>query len=1258
MIALRPVFRNVGAKAVELECVPLFAASLPLEGGRQTVFKRCKAFDKVNAWYGSPFWDAGKWARIGRNWQHPADAQPTVRAFQCPENGEVTVAGRVFKLHRSGDGVAAAIRHNMELVWSAELEGSDGGGVEPQLDLTVAEGDVIRFIVSKRGTISCDTTGWDPTVTYAGGRRFRASESFSGEQGGGGWFYDVQTGDPDAVYYPQLSYKTGKWYDSTFWQGGHVWCRVGKNWHHPGEAIPSVRRFTAPRAGKLTISGRVYALHKGGDGTDVAIRHNGTEVWKQFIGGSDDKGVDPELELTVRKGDCLRFVVSQHGSITCDTTHWDPIVRYATGESFQASQGFSGKQGSKGWGYEMYQPDPPAPPLPPVRQLGSNLMIRRAAAAAGQRQGLPLFVLAGPDDQSGIALAADASRDCELRTTPSDDHCELRLELLRHGRITVPPGGEAVLPAVAVSAYSGRWIAGFTSLVAGLPKEDGEHALGVLGQAVAKAFSGLGRVADVPELDLFLLAQAEWLREDGIDGSAEPLRAAITEHLTRTEALVCEVRSGAPGWRGDVLNGRLRSLAAQNADPDLPRAQLESVYLRTRLLKRDVVFSHPLLDFDQLLFGKRRLCRWSHLVMQYYGFRARRGGGIFVLEEPGRSTRTRSVVGDQLPPGNFLEPRLSYDGKRVVFSYVECGDAEIDYRTLVQNEEGEDVGYYHVYEIGVDGTGLRQLTSGPYDDVMPNYLPDGGIVFCSSRRKGYSRCFGGTYSKRWHTYTVHRLDADGSGIRILSHNDVSEWFPVVGNTGHVLFARWDYIDRHAVWHQNLWAMRPDGTNQMALWGNGSSKPHCTFQIQPVPGSSKIAFIPSAHHALTGGPVCLVDPNVDANSQAAITRITPQPFPEAEGFKLPDYYEFVWPLSERLFLVGYSDQDLRSQGRSYEDPTPDNALGLYVLDAAGNRELVYRDPALNSSTPMPLRPRPRPPVLTSTAAGADSEGAEFAIADIERGLGDIPKGTIKQLRVVQIFPKTTPWANSPRIGFAGEENARAVLGTVSVEVDGSARFLVPAGKLVLFQALDGNGDAYQVMRSTTVLQPGERTACIGCHESRMNAPPGKPPLAMRKPPRPLTPGPFDGKPFNYMTVVQPIWDKHCVSCHGAKKPKKAINLTGTPRAGFAESYHSLCGAPNAFDGGKTNPENAREALVPRFGQRNRIDITEPGGVYGARGSRLMKMLRKGHGKTKLSDDELRRVAMWIDQNAIFYGAYLDKRRERQLAGKDISMPAIQ
>ena len=849
---------------------------------------------------------------------------------------------------------------------------------------------------------------------------------------------------------------------------------------------------------------------------------------------------------------------------------------------------------------------------------------------ASHADAFPLVVIAD-GNRSGVVLTFESAGPWNFRTAESSAGV-LRMTL------SAKPEANGRVPAVTLRAYEGPW----TTNLPILKRHLADRAAGPYGRLVAP-------LAKKPDLDLFLMTQAEWRLDDKITETVTSYAAAVGDHLQRAQNLGPSRHAAA-----------LAKLAEASQRPGLSLADWRGLYLQTRLLKRDLALSHPLLNFDQLLFCKRVPPSYSHLVGQYFGWRQRPGGGLFVLEQPGCSLAVRDIVGQQLPAGSFLEPRLSYDGRRIAFSFVACPAQPPSSTALPVNEQGDEAAYFHIHEINVDGSGLRQLTSGCYDDMMPCYLPDGGLAFVSTRRRSYSRCFGPNFSNRWHSYTLHRMNADGSEPRILSLNDVSEWFPCrFAHSGEILFARWDYIDRDAVTHQNLWSMRPDGTNPLAVWGNATPKPHCTFQAKAIPGSRKIVFIASAHHAITGGPVCVLDAAVDPNSLAAVTRITPGPFPEAEGGPVPEYYESPWPLSEQLFLVAYSRDRLIFEGEHGRNPNPDNALGLYLLDAAGNRELLYRDPHLGSTSPIPLQAAAHAADAAELAAVRTHRRlGEMMVTDIYQGLGDVPRGSIKELRIVQIFPKTTWLANSPRIGVAGEENARAILGTVPVEPDGSARFLVPAHKPILFQALDQHGFAYQTMRSTTYVQPGERTSCVGCHEHRMSAP-TKPdaglPLAMRRAPSKIEPGEWGGRPFGFAEVVQPVLDRHCVRCHGGEKTEKGVDLTGAPHNGFTKSYWSLCEPPAAKPGTKPVPA---EPLVPRFAQRNQIQTTPVGGAYGALGSRLMKILRAGHEEVKLSDHDLRRLAAWIDCNAVFYGSFDPAEQAKQLASQPIAMPEIQ
>ena len=1081
----------------------------------------------------------------------------------------------------------------------------------------------------------------------------------------GDWTFRL--GDSQDEGYRKLTYRSDVWYGSTFWTGPD-WTRVGKDWHHPGKNTPSVRRFTAPRDGRVKITGRIHKLDtKCGDGVRLSIRHRGREVWKAEIDAADTKGVEPNLTLDVQSGDAVRFVVHKRGQIYCDTTHWDPVITYADGQGFQASQGFSTtRQGLDGWSYEMQAEGQPELGLPRVYAVRSDLTLSDTTPGADRpvtlddQGALPLVVVADGADQSGIVLAADGTAPWQFRAAVHGDQ-RLRVRLTVPDRATgleVKPGESVRLPRVFLGPYLGGWMTGVTRLQKLLDSKLPEVGTDQLRRQVARAVERAEGVSPdrLPELDLLMMVQADWRQGDKITETADSYTEATARHLEKARKLLRDLQAeqGPDFLRVEAAQlDQLAKLAKPAEGADLSLEARRRLYYRLRRLKRRIALANPLMDFGKLLFCKRVPTSYSHLVMQYYGWRARPGGGICILEKPGHGLACRDIFDGRLSEGNVLEPRLHWDAQRIVFSFVRCRGKHFNPGEI---HNDVDEGFYHVYSVNVDGSDLRQLTRGPYDDLMPTWLPDGGIAFSSTRRRGYARCFGPAFSPRWDVYTLHRMDADGGSLRTLSFHDTNEWFPTVSGTGHVLYARWDYIDRDAVTHQNLWSSRPDGTNPVAVWGNATTSPHCTFQLQPIPKSGKIVFTASAHHSIAGGSIAVVDPTVGNNGHKAITRITPEiPFPEAEGRDIREYYTSPWPLSEKYFLVGYCPTPLVWEpGANRRD-----GLGIYLLDVFGNRELIYRDPRIGSTNPCPLVARPMPPVLPSTLPERAPPTGEMVLADVYQGLGDVPRGNIKQLRIVQIFPKTTPLANNPAIGLAGEENGRAILGTVPVEPDGSARFLVPAGKPILFQALDGDGFAYQTMRTVTYVQPGERISCVGCHEKQMTAPVDREldVAALRRWPSKIDPGELGGRPFSYVQIVQPVWDKHCVRCHGGEKREGDLDLTGTPHEAFTKSYVSLCGDVN-FVGAGTNPENAARALVPRFGARNQIQVTPPGGMYGALGSRLMKLLRAGHEDAELTSEGLRRLAAWIDLNAIFYGVNLPEDQARQLRGEVIPMPEIQ
>jgi mono/diheme cytochrome c family protein len=410
--------------------------------------------------------------------------------------------------------------------------------------------------------------------------------------------------------------------------------------------------------------------------------------------------------------------------------------------------------------------------------------------------------------------------------------------------------------------------------------------------------------------------------------------------------------------------------------------------------------------------------------------------------------------------------------------------------------------------------------------------------------------------------------------------------------------------------------------------------------------------------MTAGSIILVDPSKGVDGLKPITRLTPDaPFPESEttvpgawhavmpgtepydtpeNRRTPGHcYRSPYPLSERLFLAAYSFRGLVGEPRG----NPANMFGIYLCDADGNKELLYRDPNIASVWPVPLRPRRRPPVLPPAPGPRVADTGVFVLQDVYASLPRLRKSSVKALRIVQVLPKSTPGKDLPPIGIPSGAPGKQVLGTVPVEPDGSAHFVAPARKELAFQALDERGLAVQVMRSGTYLQPGEHATCVGCHEPRASSPPGARPLALRRQASRIRPGPDGSRPFSYPVLVQPILDRKCVACHSGPKAGGGIVLTGEPDGPYTRSYNAL--APRVAFSDMSNGEA----------------ISKPG-RFGAHGSPLMKMLERGHQGVRLTRTEVERLATWMDVSALFYGTFDRAEQERQRRGERIACPKLE
>jgi len=758
----------------------------------------------------------------------------------------------------------------------------------------------------------------------------------------------------------------------------------------------------------------------------------------------------------------------------------------------------------------------------------------------------------------------------------------------------------------------------------------------------------------------------DWVLQEKRWGRAPQSEEAIRAALARATRLRDDLLALTPQPDVAAEVQQLDRLAAAARDLDaMPADARGELYFQIRAATRQLALKNPLLSSYPILFMQRHRAV-GYMLYEYLGWyyahghdptngaqsaqfpTPPQGGGVYVLEEPGRSFKTRQLTDSRLPPGHFITLALSYDSNTVYFAHADPSRDD-PYTSPgfahAPGQPGTRYNTFHIFAVKNDGTNLRQLTDGPYDDFDPCPLPDGGIAFESTRRGSKLRCGGGSPEL---VYTLHRMDADGGNIRTLSFHETHEWHPSVLEDGRIVYTRWDYVDRNAAKFHGLWTCHPDGSNPSILFGNYTTRPWACFQAKAIPGSQRIAFIAGGHHANVGGTLMLLDPTRLALDRergedefAALEGLTPEvPFAEAEDWP-KSYFYSPWPLSEKYFLVAFSHDPLPG---GYTGEYRNTETGIYYLDAFGNLELLYRQEGISAVYPIPLVPRRVPPTVPRTnefVAAAPGEG-EFLLTDVRRSLLPLPADRrISQLRVYQLLPKSrTDNAGDPRIGHPDQANARMLLGTVPVERDGSAYFRAPANKPLYFQAVDTAGRAVQGMRSVVYLQPGERRGCVGCHEPPGSTPAAGPVLAAHRAPSRIAPGPAGTHPFGYAQLVQPVLDRHCTRCHDGKPgpDKSEPLLTGELLEPFSRSY---------------------ESLKPYLSWPSPDEVTRPGQL-GADTSRLTAILTSDeHCRyVQVPDEDLRTLYLWLDAHVPFFGTYEADGLQAQRLGLSAPVPQLQ
>ena len=631
-------------------------------------------------------------------------------------------------------------------------------------------------------------------------------------------------------------------------------------------------------------------------------------------------------------------------------------------------------------------------------------------------------------------------------------------------------------------------------------------------------------------------------------------------------------------------------------------------------LQRQALTAHPRLTETPILFVMRKQYRSDHhntaTLFQTGEINTNSftgGSAVKVLEPVTGEVRTLL----ELPNGVVRDPEVSFSGDRIVFAM----------RKDIKDN-------YHIYEMASHGTAIKQLTfAKDVTDIDPLYLADDHIAFSSTREPKFCMC------NRHIMANLFRMDKDGANIHQIGKSTLFEGHGALLPDGRILYYRWEYIDRNFGDAQGLWTTNPDGTNHAVYWGNNTFSPGGVIDARPIPGTQKIICTFTSCHDRPWGALAIVDRRL--------------------GLDGPDPVLNMWPENARRLMARQGNQqygfdNFKQVQPKYEDPYPlDDSfflcsrmtgqaeqMGIYLIDVFGNEICLHKeDKDQGCFDPMPLGARPRPAQVPNRKDFQKGTGAVY-VTNVYEGthMEDVAPGAIKTLRVVE-SPEKRFWVPSAQWGGQGQENPavawhdfnnKRIIGTVPVEADGSVYFEMPADTWVYFQLLDDKGMMVQSMRSGMIVQSGETIGCVGCHDNRHKAPlvaQTHMPLAMRDKPRKLKDWYGPPRLFDYMAEVQPVFDKHCVTCHDyGKEGSEKLILAGDRTHTFNASYNELWRKKyiKAVGAGP-------ETMMPAYG-------------WGSHTSKMMKTLLAGHNDVKLDAESFDRLATWIDINGPYYGTY--------------------
>ncbi len=468
--------------------------------------------------------------------------------------------------------------------------------------------------------------------------------------------------------------------------------------------------------------------------------------------------------------------------------------------------------------------------------------------------------------------------------------------------------------------------------------------------------------------------------------------------------------------------------------------------------------------------------------------------------------------------GDVRDVEIAYDGSTLLFAMRGPVIEGLD-------PDDEDQPTWNIWEYVFETDELRRviasdLTAEIGHDVAPHYLPDGRIVFASTRQvrakavlldEGKPQFAALDEDRDEPAFALHVMNADGSDIQQVSFNQSHDFDPAVLPNGQVVFSRWDNAGgNNAI---NLYRMNPDGSALELLYGQNSHATGTGGQViqflspRPLADGRVLALLRPFNGTHGGGDVVTIDtpaylenaqPNSDnagltgpAQAPATVNEVSTAAGAPSPGGR----YSSIYPIQDGTgrLLVSWS------QCRVIEDellvPCTEERLanpqleiappiyGIWIYDPRDETQLPVIPPeeGYMFTEAVAADPSAVPPVvlddLNAFAPDPDlaAEGAgvlairsvyDFdggAIADIaaladpaQTTAAERPARFLRVVKAVSIPDDDVVDLDNTAFGRNAQQGMREIVAYAPIEPDGSVMVKVPANVALAVAVLDADG----------------------------------------------------------------------------------------------------------------------------------------------------------------------------------------------------------